>query len=84
MMKKPLEFSQAHVVFADGLVLLVLLLNALLSWFNKQPLSDLSVAIVNMYGAFATGGYFALNGVRQCSLNKYVFRKISKEDNDEN
>ncbi len=69
--KKKLEFSQMHVVFADTLVFLVFIINALLAWFEKAQISDVAVAIVNIYGAFATGGYFALQGARHCSKNKH-------------
>jgi hypothetical protein len=74
------EFSKAHVIFADSLVGFVYVTNFLLSLFDKIPLSDLSVAIVTVYGGFATGSYFALCGARDTSLNKHRLRIVSDSD----
>jgi hypothetical protein len=46
---------------------------------DKIPLSDLSVAIVTIYGGFATGGYFTLCGFRDSSLNKNGLRIVTDE-----
>lgn len=68
--KKKLQFSQLHVVFADALVFYVYTLSAFLSYMGKEPISDVAIAVITVYGAFATGGYFALSGVRDCSINR--------------
>jgi len=59
-----------HVVFADCLVLFVWLSNIFLRIRGLEPISGLDVAIVTAYGGFATVGYFTVNAVRACSLNK--------------
>lgn len=59
-----------HVIFADALVFYVYTIDAILSFLDKVPISDVAIAIITVYGAFATGGYFALCGVRDCSKNK--------------
>jgi hypothetical protein len=68
------EFSKLHVIFADSLVAFVYITNIALSLLDKMPLSDLSVAIITIYGGFATSGYFALQGFRSASLNKNKLR----------
>ncbi|MDR0821842.1 MAG: hypothetical protein LBN40_05220 [Oscillospiraceae bacterium] len=75
--KKKREFSKLHVVFADSLVAVVFIANIILSLLDKMPISDLSVAIVTIYGGFATGGYFALCGFRDASLNKHGLRIVN-------
>lgn len=77
------QFSKGHVVFADFLVFYVYTVSALLSLGDKQPISDIAIAIITAYGAFATGGYFALNAIRDCSINSVTKCEIehkSKED----
>lgn len=80
---KKREFSKLHVIFADALVGFVFLANIGLSIFDKMPLSDLSVQIVTIYGGFATGGYFALCGFRDHSLNKHGLRIIDDKKGSE-
>jgi len=74
------QFSQGHVIFADALVLFVYLVNAALAFFDRQQASEVAMAIVSIYGAFATGGYFALCAVRDNSLNKYGIGKEGLRD----
>ncbi|MCL2096838.1 MAG: hypothetical protein FWH10_08050 [Oscillospiraceae bacterium] len=69
--KKKTQFSQKVCVFGLILVTFAWLANFLLLWFDKMPMSDVTIAIITMFGGFATGGYFALSGVRDCSRNKY-------------
>lgn len=64
------QFSKMHVVFADLIVLYVYTISAILSFLDKQPISDVAIAIITVYGAFATGGYFTLCAIRDTSLNK--------------
>ena len=78
--RKKVEFSKFHVLFANALVAFVFVTNAILSLLDKMPLSDLSVAIVTIYGGFATSGYFALNGIRDLSLNKHRLRIVEDEN----
>ncbi len=73
-LSKKREFSKLHVVFADALVAFVFIANAILSIFDKQLISDLAVAIVTIYGGFATGGYFTVCAIRDTSLNKHGLR----------
>lgn len=73
------QFSKLHVIFADFIVFFVFVVSAYISIRNSQPISDVSIAIITVYGAFATGGYFTLCAVRDCSLNKLEAVKI-KED----
>jgi hypothetical protein len=65
------QFSKIHVVFANVLVSFVWLSNIFLIIAGFQPISELAVTIATVYGAFATGGYFALCAVRDCSYNKH-------------
>lgn len=71
-----IQFSKLHVIFADFIVFFVYIISASLSFFDKQPISDVAIAIITVYGAFATGGYFTLCAVRDCSLNKLEAVKI--------
>lgn len=67
------------------LVFYAINLSALLSSFNKEPLSDMTITVIGTFGAFAVGGYFTLTGVRDCSLNKHNIdlNKQGKENNDD-
>ena len=65
-----MQFSKLHVIFADGIVLFVYIVSATLSFMDKQPISDVAIAIITVYGAFATSGYFVQNIARDTSLNK--------------
>jgi len=68
--KPKMQFSKLHVIFADFIVFFVYCISAALSFSDKQPVSDVAIAIITVYGAFATGGYFVQNCVRDCSLNR--------------
>lgn len=76
--QKRIQFSQKQCLYADLLVALVLFLDFILKWNGKEGMSDVAIAVVSMFGGFATGGYFALSGARDCSKNKHHI----KEDND--
>jgi hypothetical protein len=65
-----MSFSKIHVLFADFLVFYVYTMSAALSYLDKQPISDVAIAIITVYGAFSTGGYFAQNIALKQSLNK--------------
>jgi hypothetical protein len=67
--KSKWEFSKLHVIYADALVAFVWVSTVLLAYFDKQTISDVAVAIITIYGAFATGGYFAQNSIRSVSSN---------------
>ncbi len=66
-----IQFSKKIVIFSVFIVCAVLAGNFFLSWFGKETLSDVAVAVITMYGGFTTGGYFALTGCRDVSVNKY-------------
>ena len=68
--KNKMQFSQKICVFGVILVTAAWAYNGLLLWFGREPMSDVTVAIISIFGGFATCGYFALSGVRDCSLNK--------------
>jgi Kef-type K+ transport system membrane component KefB len=81
--KKKMQFSKLHVIFADFIVFYVYTLSAVLAYCGREPVSDIAISIVTVYGAFATGGYFAQNCIRDTSLNKHgMCRK--EEYTDEN
>ena len=65
-----MQFSKLHVIFADGIVLFVYVVSAVLAFMSKETISDVAIAVITVYGAFATGGYFVQNCVRDTSLNK--------------
>jgi hypothetical protein len=76
-----MQFSQKVCVFGLILVLLAWGANFILLWFDKPPMSDVTIAIISMFGGFATGGYFMLSGVRDCSRNKYKIKhEIHREE----
>jgi len=68
--KRKMQFSQKVCVFGLFLITVTLAVNSTLLWFGREPMSDVSITVVTVFGGFATGGYFALSGVRDCSLNK--------------
>ena len=82
--KNKMQFSQKICVFGVILVTLAWLANFVLLWFCREPMSDVTIAIISMFGGFATGGYFALSGVRDCSLNKLKGKLEKTEREHEN
>jgi len=70
--RKKLQFSQKICIAGMVLVYLAWFVNGVLLWFGKEPMSDVTIAIIATFGGFATGGYFALCGVRDCSKNKHA------------
>ena len=68
--RRKVQFSKKICVMGFGLVVLAWLGNGILLWFGREPMSDVTVAIITMFGGFATGGYFGLSGYRDGSLNK--------------
>jgi hypothetical protein len=68
--KKKMQFSKKVAVFSLFLVFYSVNLSAILSAFGKEPLSDITIAVIGTFGGFAVGGYYALSGARDCSLNK--------------
>ena len=69
--KKIKQFSQFVVVYSMTIVFLTIQENFVLSWFGKETLSEMTIAVISSFSAFITGGYFALSGVRDCSKNKH-------------
>ena len=80
MERKKVQFSKLHVVFADCLVAFVYMTNFILAWHDKQSISGIAVAIITIFGAFATGGYFTLCAVRDTSLNKLESIRCQNKD----
>ena len=72
--KRKMQFSQKVCVFGLLLITATLAVNSTLLWFGREPMSDLAITVVTVFGGFATGGYFALSGVRDCSLNRLKAR----------
>lgn len=77
-----IQFSKLICIFSMLLVTLVICLNFALSWYNKTPMSDVTITSISVFGGFVTGGYFTLSGVRDCSRDKYNI--VKKEDNNDN
>ena len=77
--KKKMQFSQQVCVFGLVLVTFAWIANFLLLWFGREPMSDVTMTIISVFGGFATGGYFMLSGVRDCSRNKYAKELREKE-----
>ncbi|GHU87140.1 hypothetical protein FACS1894202_00810 [Clostridia bacterium] len=80
-----MHFSKKVCLYSLILVAAVLAANFVLAWFDKMPLDNITVAVIGTYGAFATGGYFALTGYRDGSKNKHDFHPnnpIEREGND--
>ncbi|GHU95800.1 hypothetical protein FACS1894208_09280 [Clostridia bacterium] len=73
--KRKRQFSKCVCIF--GLVLISIWLAGvfLLAWFDKNPLDATTNIIVMTFGGFATGGYYALAGVRDCSKNRNNFHQ---------
>ena len=69
--KKKMQFSQKVCIAGLILVFFAWAGNGILLWCDKMPMSDVTIAIITLFGGFATGGYFALSGVRDCSKNKH-------------
>ena len=72
---KKTEFSKIHVIFANFLVAVAFFVSFAANFYlanNERPQIDFAVplAIVTIYGGFATGGYFTQNILRAQSLNK--------------
>ena len=67
---KKMQFSQKICVYGVILVTMAWFANFILLWNGREPMSDVTMTIITTFGGFATGGYFALSGVRDCSLNK--------------
>lgn len=76
--QKRLQFSQKmtliSAVFSMVFVVGVNAANFILLWHGKQPMAEETVTAMSIYGGITStltfGGYCALSGVRDCSLNK--------------
>ena len=77
--KGRMQFSQKMVFVSAiyGLLIVVAALaaNFILLWHDKQPMPQETITTITVYGGLITalsgGGYLALTGVRDCSLNKH-------------
>ena len=74
--KKIKQFSQFVVVYSMMLVASTIFGNFILSWFGRETLSEMTIAVITSFSAFITGGYFALCGVRDCSKNKHHISEV--------
>ena len=73
--KKRMQFSQKICVFGLVLIVAVIAANFALLWFEHDPMTDIVVLAITVFGGFATGGYFALSGIRDCSKNKHRIKE---------
>jgi hypothetical protein len=73
--RRRMQFSQKVCVFGLALAALAWLAHFLLLWNGREGMSDITTAIISIFGGFATCGYFVLSGVRDCSRNKHGERK---------
>jgi len=64
------QFSKTNVVIANTMVFYVYTVTAILAYLGKEPLSDLALGIISIYGTFAMGGYYLLNGFRDVASIK--------------
>jgi hypothetical protein len=69
-----MEFSQKVCIIGLCMVGFMLLSNVALAYLGRQLLNDITVACITCFGGFATGGYYALAGTRDASLNKWGLR----------
>lgn len=69
--KPKMQFSKIICIFGMVLVTATIACNVMLSLLGCATLSDVTMTVVSVFGGFATGGYFALSGVRDCSKNKH-------------
>ena len=74
--KKQVQFSKKVVVYSMLLVVFTIIGNFILAWFDKETLSEMTIAVISSFSAFITGGYFALSGVRDCSKNKHHITEV--------
>ena len=73
--KRKMQFSQKICVFGLTLIVAVIAANFILLWFGREPMTDVTTISITVFGGFATGGYFALCGVRDCSKNKHKIKE---------
>ena len=73
--KKRMQFSQKICVFGLFLIVAVIAGNFALLWFDHEPMTDVAIIAITVFGGFATGGYFALSGIRDCSKNKHGIKE---------
>ena len=73
--KKRMQFSQKICVFGLILIVAVIAANFALLWFGHEPMTDVTTISISVFGGFATGGYFALSGIRDCSKNKHGIKE---------
>ena len=73
-----MQFSKKVCLYAMTIVALTIAGNFVLSWFDKNLLSDVAIAVIGTFGGFVCGGYFALSGARDWSTNKHAERNKIK------
>lgn len=82
--KKKLEFTQKWLIGCAAVTVIYVSLSYLLSYLEKEPLQELSIAIMNtlmVVDGTSVLGYITQNAVRAYSVDKYLGGKI-KDCND--
>jgi hypothetical protein len=69
--KRKMQFSKFVCCFGIVLVPVVYLMDFALSLLGKEPLGETTRSVITIFGGFCTGGYFALTGARDLSLNAH-------------
>jgi hypothetical protein len=77
--KKKMQFSKKIALFAMILVTWTVVGDQILVWFGKEPLGETARAVISLFGGFVVTGQFALEGVRDTSLNRHKIH-IDGED----
>lgn len=78
---RKMQFSQKICIFSCIFIVAIWLGNFVLAWFDKPQIPEAISVGFTIFGGFVTGGYFALSGVRDCSLNK-LKAKLKEDEND--
>ena len=68
--KEHLETSKVVLYFSLVFVTATWASNLVLAWFNKPMMSDVTIQSFLVFGGFVTGGYYALQGYRNGSINR--------------
>lgn len=79
--KKRMQFSQKICVFSCIFIVAIWFGNFLLAWFDKPQIPEAISVGFTIFGGFVTGGYFALSGYRDGSLNK-LKAKLSEDESE--
>lgn len=81
--KKKMEFSKKMVVTAFILIFFCIAMSGILSFFDKEPLSNITMSVITCFGGFVCGGYYTLAGSRDNSKNKYGITELEYQSQKE-